>query len=107
MEVRTKSAKVDRRHGNPVVFARFRERCLGYTAQKAWVETEKGNPEYPGLFFVQHNDTPWQFDIAEFFINSKGKRFWIAAEPPTRWAPIEFYEYTDEDGVPVNENESI
>ena len=41
MEVRTKSAKVDRRHGNPVVFARFRERCLGYTAQKAWVETEK------------------------------------------------------------------
>jgi len=99
--------KIDQRHTDPTKFARFRERCLGYTAQKDWVETEKSNPEYSGLFFIEHKDSPWQFDIGEFFINSKGKRFWMTSEPPKRWAPISFYQYKDEDGVPVNQNEFI
>ena len=48
-----------------------------------------------------HADSPGEFDIAEFFINSKGKRFWMTAKPPTKWAEIETYEYINEDGTPV------
>ena len=48
-----------------------------------------------------HEDSPGEFDIAEFFINSRGKRFWMTSKPPKKWAEIETYDYINEDGTPV------
>ena len=93
--------QLDQRRTNRKLFARFREQCLNAKMPKYWVETEEMNPDFSGLFFVVHADSPGEFDIAEFFINSKGKRFWMTAKPPTRWAEIETYDYINEDGTPV------
>jgi hypothetical protein len=94
--------QLDQRRTNEKLFTRFRDHCLTAKLPKHWVITEdEGNPEFSGLFFVSHADSPGEFDIAEFFINSKGKRFWLSARPPVKWAEIETYEYTYEDGTPV------
>ena len=95
------SSKLDQRRTNRKLFARFREQCLNATMPKYWVDTEKKNPVFSGLFFVVHEDSPGEFDIAEFFINSRGKRFWMTSKPPKKWAEIETYEYINEDGTPV------
>jgi len=92
---------LDQRRTNRKLFARFREQCLNATMPKYWVDTEEKNPVFSGLFFVVHADSPGEFDIAEFFINSKGKRFWMTSKPPKKWAEIETYEYINEDGTPV------
>lgn len=94
--------QLDQRRTNEKLFTRFRDHCLTAKLPKHWVITEdEGDPEFSGLFFVSHADSPGEFDIAEFFINSKGKRFWLSARPPVKWAEIETYEYTYEDGTPV------
>jgi len=94
--------QLDQRRTNEKLFTRFRDHCLTAKLPKHWVITEdEGNPEFSGLFFVSHADSPGEFDLAEFFINSKGKRFWLSARPPVKWAEIETYEYTYEDGTPV------
>lgn len=95
------SSKLDQRRTNRKLFARFREQCLNATMPKYWVDTEKKNPVFSGLFFVVHEDSPGEFDIAEFFINSRGKRFWMTSKPPKKWAEIETYDYINEDGTPV------
>ena len=92
---------LDRRRTNENQFARFRDHCLNARLSKHWIDTDKELPEFSGLFFVKHPDSPGEFDIAEFFINSKGKRFWMTAETPLQWSEIETYEYTYEDGTPV------
>ena len=99
--------KLDQRRTNPKVFARFRDHCLNARLPKYWVDTDKNNPEFSGLFFVKHRDSPGEFDIAEFFINKKGQRFWMTAEPPVQWSEIETYEYTHEDGTPVYDDDII
>ena len=93
--------QLDQRRTNQKLFSRFRDHCLNSKLPKYWVMTEERNPEFSGLFFVTHEDSPGEFDIAEFFINSKGKRFWLSARPPIKWAAIETYEYINEDGTPV------
>ena len=93
--------QLDQRRTNQKLFSRFRDHCLNSKLPKYWVMTEERNPEFSGLFFVTHEDSPGEFDIAEFFINSKGKRFWLSARPPVKWAEIETYEYINEDGTPV------
>ena len=82
-------------------YAQFRASALKLKVKKVWVETKDANPEFAGLFFIKHKDFLGDIDIAEFFINSKGKRFWMTAKPPTRWAEIETYDYINEDGTPV------
>jgi hypothetical protein len=93
--------QLDQRRTNEKLFTRFRDHCLNAKLPKRWVITEERNPDFSGLFFVSHADSPGEFDIAEFFINSKGKRFWLSARPPVKWAEIETYEYINEDGTPV------
>ncbi len=93
--------QLDQRRTNHKSFSRFREHCLNAKLPKYWVTTEERNPEFSGLFFVTHEDSPGEFDIAEFFINTKGKRFWLSANPPVKWAEIETYEYINEDGIPI------
>ena len=96
-------SQLDQRRTNEKIFSRFRDHCLNAKLPKHWVNTEDvGNPDFSGLFFVSHVDSPGEFDIAEFFINSKGKRFWLTSHPPAKWAEIETYEYTHEDGTPVH-----
>ena len=98
---------LDHRRTEQKAFSRFRDQCLNSRMLKAWVKTDEGNPEFSGLFFVKHPDSPTEFDIAEFFINKKGKRFWMTAETPLQWAEIETYEYTHEDGTPVYDDDFI
>lgn len=95
------SSGLDERRTNRKAFNRFRDQCLNAKMPKYWVNTEEKNPEFSGLFFVAYDDSPGEFDIGEFFINSKGKRFWVSARPPIRWAEIETYEYINEDGTLV------
>lgn len=84
----------DQTHTNLKVFTRFRNNCLRSSMHKEWMETKtQGDPEVSGLFFVKQQEFPAEFDIAEFFINTKGKRFWMTPTPPTHWAEIETYEY--------------
>lgn len=92
---------LDHRRTDQKAFSRFRDQCLNSRMLKAWVKTDEGNPEFSGLFFVRHDDSPGEFDIAEFFINMKGKRFWLTPKPPTYWAEIETYDYVWEDGKSV------
>jgi len=93
--------ELDRRRTSPKKFEEFRKHCLKGKHFKDWVKTDERNPEYSGLFFVKHPDSPAEFDIAEFFINTKGKRFWMTSETPLQWAEISTYEYFHQDGTPV------
>jgi len=100
--------ELDRRRTDHAKFSEFRRHCLNAKLPKYWMDTEMdGNPEFSGLFFVKHPDSPTEFDIAEFFINKKGKKFWMTAETPLQWAEIETYEYTHEDGTPVYDDDLI
>lgn len=92
---------LDQTRTNEKLYQRFREQCLNSKMPKYWVKTEEMNPDFSGLFFVKQREFPAEFNIAEFFINRKGKRFWLLPSPPTEWAEIETYEYTYEDGTPV------
>ena len=92
---------LDQRRTNRKLSPSFREQCLNAKMPKYWVYTEEMYPDFSGLFFVVHEDSPGEFDIAEFFINSRGKRFWMTSKPPTKWAEIETYDYINEDGTPV------
>ena len=79
-------------------YAQFRASALKLKTKKFWVSTEERNPEFDGLFFIKHPDVMGDVDIAEFYINSKGKRFWLTPSTPTHWAEIETYDYRDEHG---------
>jgi len=92
---------LDQRRTNPKQWEMFRRQCLKTKMPKTWVKTEESNPDFSGLFFIKHEDFVGDIDIAEFFINSKGKRFWMTPGDPTHWAEIETYDYTFEDGTPV------
>ena len=93
---------LDQTRTNEKLYQRFRDQCLNSKMPKHWVDAEKeGNPDFSWLFFVKQKEFPAEFNIAEFFINRKGKRFWLLPSPPTEWAEIETYEYTYEDGTPV------
>lgn len=91
----------DQRRTSPKQWELFRRHCLKSKMKKYWVSTEEGNPGFSGLFFIKHKDFVGDIDIAEFFINSKGKKFWLTPGDPTHWAEIETYDYTWEDGTPV------
>lgn len=93
--------ELDRRRTNPNKFTEFRKHCLNGKHFKDWVKTEDRNPRFSGLFFIKHKDFPGEFDIAEFFINTKGKRFWMTNGDPVEWAEISTYEYFHQDGTPV------
>ena len=90
--------KVDRVRTDPKEYAAFRASALKLKVKKSWVATSDGNPDFSGLFFIKHKDFVGHIDIAEFFINSKGKKFWLTPSDPTHWAEIETYEYKDEEG---------
>lgn len=83
----------DRRRTDPAAFSRFRSQCLSNKEEKHWIRVDECNPEFSGLYFIRHKDFIGDIDIAEFFINSKGKRFWMTPGDPTHWAPINEYEY--------------
>ena len=97
----TGGRKLDQRRTNGRKFAQFRSQCLKANMPKCWVDADKEPPDFSGLFFVKHPDSPGEFDVAEFFVNSKGKQFWLTPEPPVQWAEIETYEYKHEDGTPI------
>ena len=69
------SNQLDQKRTNRKLFARFRDHCLNSKLPKYWVNTEKKNPEFSGLFFVVHDDSPGEFDIAEFFSIRPQQRF--------------------------------
>ena len=58
-------------------YAQFRASALKLKVKKVWVDADERDPEFSGLFFIKHKDFVGDIDIAEFFINSKGKRFWL------------------------------
>ena len=95
--------KVERVRTDPKQFAAFRAQCLNVRLKKVWVKTTDENPEFSGLFYIKHADFPADIDIAEFFINSKGKRFWMTPGDPTYWSEIETYDYKDEEGNLIHE----
>jgi hypothetical protein len=82
-------------------YSAFRASALRLRTKKFWVDADEKEPDFSGLFFIKHRDFLGDIDVAEFFINSKGKRFWLTPSRPTHWAEIETYEYTYEDGTPV------
>lgn len=84
-------------------YAQFRASALKLKVKKVWVDADERDPEFSGLFFIKHKDFVGDIDIAEFFINSKGKRFWLTPSRPTHWAEIETYDYKDEKGNLVYE----
>ncbi len=96
---------LDRRRTNERAWDSFRKQCLKDRDPKDWVGVDEGNPEFSGLFFIKHADFVGDIDIAEFFINSKGKRFWMTPGDPTHWAEIKTYDYKWPDGTPVYEDE--
>jgi hypothetical protein len=98
---------VDLKRINENEWRRFRYKCLKNKDPKDWVSVDDGNPEFSGLFFIKHKDFLADVDIAEFFINSKNKRFWMTPGDPTHWAKIEDYNYKWPDGTPVYEDEHI
>lgn len=83
----------DRRRTHAVAFSNFRRECLNSKMEKHWVKVDECNPEYSGLYFIKHPDFVGDIDVAEFFINSKGNRFWLTAGDPTHWAAIDTYDY--------------
>jgi len=82
-------------------FELFRKQCFKSKWDKYWVKTSDSNPEYPGLFWIKHKDFLGEIDIAEFYINKKGKSFWMTPGDPSEWAEIATYYYVYEDGTPV------
>lgn len=98
---------MDHRRINYRSFSQFRAQCLRAKMSKHWVSTEEDNPEYSGLFFIKHDDFLGDIDIAEFFINKKGEKFWLTPGDPTHWSEIETYDYFYEDGTPVYNDEYI
>ena len=79
-------------------YAQFTASALKLKVKKVWVDADERDPEFSGLFFIKHKDFVGDIDIAEFFINSKGKRFWLTPSRPTHWAEIETYDYKAEKG---------
>ena len=90
--------KIERVRTDPKQFAAFRAQCLKVKLTKFWVKTTDENPEFSGLFYIKHSDFHEDIDIAEFFINSKGKKFWMTPGDPTHGSEIETYDYLDKDG---------
>lgn len=88
---------------NAKEFSAFRAQCLQVKLKKFWVKTTDANPDFSGLFYIKHADFPADIDIAEFFINSKGKKFWLTPGDPTHWSEIETYNYLDNDGKMIYE----
>ncbi len=96
---------VDKRLTNTASFTSFRKQCLNSRMIKNWVSNADEKPECTGLYFIKHKDFLGEIDIAQFYINSKGKSYWLTAGEPTAWSEIETYDYILEDGQPLHQEE--
>jgi hypothetical protein len=102
-----KTELLDQRSTNLKAYAKFRDHCLRSKLSKHWVSTDDNNPEFGGMFFIKHKDFLGDVDITEYYINKKGKGYWLCAGTPTHWAEIETYEYKWPDGTLVYDDEFI